>query len=133
MTSRNRNLAFAAPRQAAGFTLLEMLVVILVMSLIMGMLAAYGPQKSHWLETRGAAQNLAGAMAEARGRAIATGTPVALKLPAVPEWLTETASGPITFEPDGSATGGTVTLTEQARSITVTVDWLTARVGVHEE
>jgi general secretion pathway protein H len=116
----------------SGFTLLEMLIVIVVMSLIMGMLAAYGPQKSHWLETRGAAQNLAGAMAEARGRSIASGTPVTLKLPAVPNWLTETASGPIIFQPDGSATGGTVTLTEQARSIAVTVDWLTARVSLHE-
>jgi general secretion pathway protein H len=125
MTSRNNE---------SGFTLLEMLIVILVMSLIMGMLAAYGPQKSHWLETRGAAQTLAAAMAEARGQAIATGAPVTLTLPKIPDWLTETVTGgPIIFEPDGSSTGGTVTLDEQGRRIAVTADWLTARVTLHEE
>jgi general secretion pathway protein H len=117
----------------SGFTLLEMLIVILVMSLIMGMMAAYGPQKSHWLETRGAAQDLAAAMAQARGQAIATGLPVTLSPPKTPAWLTETATGPIIFEPDGSATGGTITLEDQGRRIAVTADWLTARVTLHED
>jgi general secretion pathway protein H len=126
MISRNKE---------AGFTLLEMIVVIVIMGLIMGLVGEYGPQKSHWLETRGAAQAVAQAMAQARGQAIATGQPVALKLPSVPGWLTETvnASAPMMFEPDGSSTGGVVTLDDQGRRIDVTADWLTARVSVHAQ
>jgi general secretion pathway protein H len=124
MTSRNSQ---------AGFTLLEMIVVIAIMGLILGLVSEYGPQKDHWLQTRGAAQAVVEAMTTARGRAIASGAPVALALPAVPGWLAETVdTSPITFEPDGSSTGGTVTLDDHGRRIDVTADWLTARVTVHE-
>jgi general secretion pathway protein H len=117
----------------AGFTLLEMLIVILVMSLILALLAGYGPPKSRWAETRGAAQAVAEAMEAARGRAITGGAPVILPLPAVPAWLVERVTAPegqIVFEPDGSASGGTVVLDDGGRRIAVTADWLTGRVRV---
>jgi len=120
----------------AGFTLLEMLVVIAVMGVIMGMVITFGPVKSHWLETKGAAQTVAGAMAQARGTAITTGQPAAFHLPPLPPWLgvsVTAANGAILFEPDGSCTGGTVVLDDSGRRIDITADWLTARITIHAE
>jgi general secretion pathway protein H len=115
-----------------GFTLLEMLIVILVMGLIMAMLAGYGPPKSKWLETKAAARGVAAAMVFARGQAIATGQPAQVVLPKVPDWLGETVSGPITFEPDGSSSGGSVVLDDHGRDLTVTADWLTGQARLSE-
>jgi len=113
---------------------MEMLVVIVIMSLILGLLTAYGPDRSHWLETRGAAQTIAAAMTQARGRAIATGAPVSVRLPPEPAWMAVTVTPPaIVFEPDGSSTGGTVVLAEAGRAIAVSADWLTGRVRIDEK
>jgi general secretion pathway protein H len=133
ITRFQRNRAKFEAASEAGFTLLEVIVVIVIMGLIMGLVAEYGPQKDHWLQTRGAAQAVAEAMLRSRGQAIASGQPVALKLPSLPGWLTETVSGPVVFEPDGSSTGGMVTLDDQGRRIDVSADWLTARISVHED
>jgi general secretion pathway protein H len=122
MTSPNKNTG-----KDSGFTLLEMLIVILVMGLIMAVLAGYGPPKSHWLETKAAARGVAAAMVTARGQAITSGEAVTVSLPKVPNWLGETVSGPITFEPDGSSSGGTVVLDDNGRELTVTADWLTGQ------
>jgi general secretion pathway protein H len=129
MTSRNK-------LSDSGFTLLEMLVVIAVMGLIMGLVVTFGPAKNHWLETKGAAQSVAGAMAQARGAAITSGQPAAFRLPALPPWLdvsVAATNGAIIFEPDGSSTGGTVVLDDSGRRIDITADWLTARITVHAE
>jgi general secretion pathway protein H len=129
MTSRNNS-------PQAGFTLLEMLVVIAVMGLIMGLVVTFGPAQNHWLETKGAAQSVATAMAQARGAAITTGQPAALRLPALPPWLGVSVtgtSGAIIFEPDGSCTGGTVTLNDAGRRVGITADWLTARITINAE
>jgi general secretion pathway protein H len=130
----------AAPRQArhslaaqAGFTLLEMLVVIAVMALILALVTQFGPARSHRLEAQAAAQNIANAMRTARGRAIAQGQPVKLVLPAVPGWLSVTVQAPaggIIFAPDGSASGGRVRLDGGGQDLTVSADWLSGRVRV---
>ena len=117
----------------AGFTLLEMIVVIAVMGLLLAMVADYGQPRSHWLETRAAAQRVAEAMQHTRGKAIETGQPVAVALPHFPAWLNvtvQTHRRGIVFEPDGSAIGGYVMLDENGRKIIVTADWLTGRVSV---
>lgn len=118
---------------ASGFTLLEMLVVVAVMGLILAMVAGFGPPHSGWLETRAAAQRVAEAMQNARGRAIASGRPVAFVLPHLPGWLhvsVKAGSSGIVFEPDGSALGGRVRLDDKGRAITIAADWLTGRVSV---
>lgn len=124
MTSRNNS---------AGFTLIEMIVVIAVLGLVIAMLVQYGPLKDRWAATQGAAATVAAAMEQARGRAISSGAPVTVALPALPDWLGVAVSAPpggIVFEPDGSATAARVVLDDGGRRITVATDWLTGRVSV---
>lgn len=121
-----------ANRQA-GFTLIEMLVVVVLLGLVIAVLANAGPPRDRWLRTQAAAAATAGAMHAAAGRAIATGQPVALVLPPLPDWLGVEMRGPaggIVFQPDGSSSGGMVTLSDAGRAITVSTDWLTGRIGV---
>jgi general secretion pathway protein H len=134
MTSRNSH---------AGFTLLEMLVVVAVMGLALLLLTAYGQPHSHRLQTEAAARQVAEAMRSARGLAITRGQPVTLAMPQLPAWLHVAIAAPkggIVFSPDGSASGGTVLLdgdpqgfdsgSADGKPITVSVDWLTGRVQV---
>ncbi len=124
MISRNR--------PDSGFTLMEMLVVIAVMALILLLVTGYGPPRSHRLEAQAAAQQVAAAMRNARGQAIAQGRPVALILPRTPAWLSVTIQPPggIVFAPDGSASGGRVRLAGDGRDIAITADWLTGQVQI---
>lgn len=119
-------------RKDAGFTLLEMLVVIAVMGAALLLLTAFGPPRSHRLEARGAAQQVAEAMREARGRAIAQGHTVTVTLPRLPGWLAVSVQAPpggIVFAPDGSASGGQVVLDGDGQESVISTDWLTG--GVH--
>jgi general secretion pathway protein H len=117
----------------AGFTLLEMIVVIAVMGLAMLLIAGYGQPKDQWLQTQSAARKVADAMRTARGQAIAQDQPVAFAMPVLPKGLKVAVQAPansILFEPDGSASGGSVRLSDAGRAIIVTADWLTGRVQI---
>jgi general secretion pathway protein H len=117
----------------AGFTLMEMLVVIAVMALILLLVTGYGPPRSHRLEAQAAARQVAEAMRAARGRAIAQGQPMGLILPHLPGWLAVSVQAPpggIVFAPDGSASGGQVRLDGEGQDVAVTADWLTGRVQI---
>ncbi len=116
----------------AGFTLLEMIVVIAVMGLTLLLLADYGQPRNRWLETQAAARQVAAAMRAARGGAIVQGRPEALVLPHLPPWLAVSVQAPpggIVFAPDGSASGGQVVL-GSGKDIVVSADWLTGRVQI---
>jgi general secretion pathway protein H len=120
------------PQPDAGFTLLEMTVVIAVMALVLLLITNYGRPDSHFLEEQATAQHIAQTMRAARGRAIAQGQPVPFILPRVPAWLAVSIQAPkggIVFAPDGSASGGRVLLDGDGRTIMITADWLTG--GVH--
>ncbi len=122
------------PSPFAGFTLMEMIVVIAVLGLVLGVLSAFAPPRSHWLQTVAAGDAVAADMRGAQARAISTGAPVAWRAPTEPAWMNMTVTAPpggIVFEPDGSATGGGVTLTSGGRQVVVTADWLTGRIQVH--
>ena len=109
-----------------------MLVVIAIMGLVLAMLTSFRQPKSQWLQTQTAAREVAQAMREARGEAIAEGHPVAPLLPHLPADIAMTVQAPpggIVFAPDGSASGGQILLGNEGKQITVNIDWLTGRVA----
>ncbi|HYC15532.1 MAG TPA: GspH/FimT family pseudopilin, partial [Stellaceae bacterium] len=63
-------------------------------------------------------------------RALPTGVRASL-LTAAGERIAEAAAG-IRFFPDGSSTGGRVTLARDGRKIEIAVDWLTGRIALQE-
>jgi general secretion pathway protein H len=137
----------------AGFTLIEVLVVLVILGLTVALVLARGPARSPRLEARAAASEVAQTLRLGRSRAIADDRPAAVTLDVSSHWLTldgvRQAALPVAlplaalmadgsrprravfeFASDGSATGGTVALGSGARRLLVTVDWLTGRVDV---
>lgn len=144
-------------RGSAGFTLIEMIVVLAVLGLALALVASYGPPASGGLSLRGAASELAGGLREARAQAIAGGHPVGLTIDLAQHgW--RVGQGPVTplpegiqvrvltvvgeatgsvgrilFLPDGSSTGGRIELSGANRQMQVGVDWLSGRVSSVEQ
>lgn len=145
----------------AGFTLLELLLVLAVLGLLAGLVVAYLPTGSTRTEVVATARDVASGLRRARGAAIAGNMPVAFVLDvknrsyrvgkAAPVRLAKDialtidtarsevseagdgAAGGIRFFPDGSATGGRISLRgagERPAVAVVTVDWITGRVDV---
>jgi general secretion pathway protein H len=144
-------------RPAGGFTLIEILVVLAILGFALTLIAAYKAPWSAALDLKGTAAAVAQQLRLARAEAIARDRPVEFALdlahrsyrvgdgPAHPlpahlaiRLLTIAGeqSGPgaaaIRFNPDGSATGGRISLSADHRQIAVGVDWLTGRVSVAE-
>jgi general secretion pathway protein H len=147
-------LARAGARQD-GFTLIEVLVVLLIVGMALGLVLTRGPPRSPALQARTAIRELAQDLRLARGRAIALDRPVGVTLDAAahgwrldgspPRALPPTLNvamltvaslspapeaGRIVFAPDGSSSGGKIDLSGANLRMRVTVDWLTGRVGV---
>ena len=151
MTSRNKK----GRNRDAGFTLVEVLVVLAVVGLALGVVALRGPQRSPALDLRAAAGTVAETLRLARSRAVAgnrtvgvafdvagpslrldgatpRGLPPGIAM-AVTATLGNTAGGrlgAIQFAPDGSSSGGRVVLQGGGRRTQVGVEWLTGRVSV---
>lgn len=145
--------------KVSGFTLFELLVVLAIVALMMALvpplLSGLGPGT----ELRGAARQLAAGLRAARNMAIVhqqqarllvdldqrhfqvTGnrrkvslpTGVAIKLYTAQSELVDATTANIRFFPDGSATGGHITLSDGRIHYTVSVDWLTGRITVAEQ
>ncbi len=140
---------------AAGFTLLEMIIVLVVLGLVAGLALGRGQQRSRGLDARAAVEQVVQTLRQARGAAIATNLPVVVmvngerrtlgvagarpvQLP--PEFALTAAEGfnpqltpkltGIRFAPTGSSSGGRILLADGKRRIQVGVDWLTGRVSV---
>jgi general secretion pathway protein H len=144
-------------RSKAGFTLIEVIVVLAVLSLGLALLTMRGPPRSAALEIRAAAGEMAQALRLARAQSIARNAPVRVVLdPARGAWAVDGAAarvlppgivlalrvaetetlgdrlGAIRFAPDGSSTGGVIELADDHRRLQIGVDWLSGRVTLAE-
>jgi general secretion pathway protein H len=129
-------------RRQAGFTLLEVIVVMAILGLVLGLAGLYGPMRSARLDLDVAARDLAGSLQLARSRAIAQNRPVTVTLDATsysldgapPRPLAATVAAAdrrsIAFAPHGGSAGGAVVLQAGDRRAAVQVEWLTGRVSI---
>lgn len=132
---------------AAGFTLIEVTVVLVVLGLLVGIVVARGPAHSTALDARGTASAIAETLRGARARAIAANRDIAFHLdpgrhgfvadgaplrvvPPDVQVVVSGAPGRIVFAADGSSSGGLVAVAGGGRRILVKVDWLTGRVSI---
>ncbi len=147
-----------SPRTQGGFTLIELLVVLLIMGALITLAPAAFHNIAPGLEMKAAAREVAGAMRQARGQAIRDNREAVVLIdternvyrlgqdarvhalnPAFQVSLVTAASeqlddtrGRIRFFPDGTSTGGRVTLSRNDRKFDITVDWLTGLVAISE-
>lgn len=125
------------------------MVVLAVLGLLLALLLGRGPVRSPILDLRAAAGQVAQGLRVARSQAIAANRVVAFTLDAaghgfrldggtvqpLPIDVAARLALPggvlaIRFAPDGSASGGEVSLAAGGRAMRVAVDWLTGRVSV---
>ncbi len=145
-------------RTQSGFTLIELLVVMLIMGALITLAPAAFHRIAPGLEMKAAAREVAGVLRQARGQAIRDNRETAVLIDAAKkvyrlgrgardhalsaalqvslvtaasEQLDDTR-GRIRFFPDGTSTGGRVTLSRDDRKFDITVDWLTGLVAISE-
>jgi general secretion pathway protein H len=130
-------------RDQAGFTLIEMIVVIVIMALIAGLVIVRRPWHSVGLDTDASVRALTSALRVARSRAIAQDREVSVVTGAIgfsvdgaAPWVLPSgealSAGQVIFTPDGGSSGGVIVLAAGPRRIAVSVNWLTGRVGTQE-
>ena len=128
---------------AAGFTLLETLVVVAIFGLALALATTVLPRRGGSVDVGAAAEGMAARLRLARATAIAQSAPVAIA--PVPGGYSAGATlvtlppgvvlkfldrAPIVFNPEGGSTGGRVLVAGVARQMTLGVDWLTGRVDL---
>ena len=143
-------------RRAGGFTLIELMVVLVIAGLLLTVLPPLFSAALPGVQLKGASREVASALRFARDHAITRQqeSTVTLDLESREYWVSGRErpfslpsglevelftvrseqsgedTGAIRFFPDGSSTGGRVTLGAGERSYAVDVDWLTGRVRV---
>ncbi|MFO1152199.1 MAG: GspH/FimT family pseudopilin [Rhodospirillales bacterium] len=157
MTARTATSSTGEPELVRGFTLLELVVVLIVMALVAAVATPTLIGRSGSTQAQVAAREMAAALRQARSSAIGANVDVAFavdadartyaiegrpphRLPgdlaislivADSERLSRTA-GAIRFFPDGSSTGGDIAVVSAAGTFVVRVDWLTGQVRIDE-
>lgn len=141
-------------RHASGFTLIEMLAVIVLIAIAVSVTAVSLHGRSRG-QLQAAAQRVAAGLRDTRTRAMATGKPqwfpvdlrartfaapgrdprslpagASLHVTSAAEEGTQPGIARIGYYPDGSSSGGNITLGEAHRSLRMDVDWLTGAVTV---
>ncbi|MGF1525321.1 MAG: GspH/FimT family pseudopilin [Candidatus Competibacterales bacterium] len=153
--------AHRRPRSfSRGFTLLELLVVLVIMGLASLVVPPVLSGIGDTLALKGGARQLAAGLRRARSQAVTQQRPVRLMVDLerrqfqldAGRWIDLPAPGVATvalhtaqsevlddqragirFFPDGSATGGHVVLDNGRLAYRVNVDWLTGRVDLQEQ
>ncbi|MDY7532500.1 type II secretion system protein [Pseudomonas sp. Bout1] len=136
------------PALQRGFTLLEMLAVIILISLAAGLVGFGLQQGLRVAKERQAVGQMVGALRSTRAQAIISGTPartvfdleqLSFQAPGRPvrHWpadlqvtvhTAEHAGAAVEFYPDGSSTGGNLLLANGSRRWRIDIGWLTGSV-----
>jgi general secretion pathway protein H len=144
--------------RAAGFTLIEMVMVVAILALMAVLVTVQGTPVSPAVHARAAAQAISGALRSARGEAVSRNRVVTFTLDLAkgsyrwgetpPENLTSdirlalltsqdqlvsSAVGRIRFHPDGSSSGGRVSVAGGDQIWWIGIDWLSGRVSLVEK
>lgn len=143
-------------RTSQGFTLLELMVVLVIMVMAYTLAVPIISKVMPGTELKGAARQITAGLRRARSQAITQKVQTTLTLDveqrqftlsgdkrnyALPEKLDislltaqselqQAKIGSIRFYPDGSSTGGRITLASGALQYAVSVDWLTGQVTI---
>lgn len=146
-------------RKDSGFTLIELMVVLVVAALLAGVAVPNMMPAIAAMRMRAAAGDIASALRYVRGQALSHGreatffldveknfyrvsgrhksyglpSSVKLELFTAEQELGGEAGGNIRFYPDGSATGGRVTLVAGNKKNVVDVNWLTGAIVLRDE
>lgn len=119
----------ATGKSEAGFTLLEMLVVLAVTALVSGLGWPVAERAIAGAQFRAIAAGAEAELIETRARAISASAPATFTPPHGTEgarW--SLPRGGIVFHPDGSASGGEVSLMLEGRKLRFTIDGATGAV-----
>ena len=145
-------------RAQRGFTLLELMLVLVIAAASYVLVIRFTGSGVSGAELKSAARTVAAGLRAARSDAIATQDSaslmldlerrviqvsgshrpyalpdrVDLKLYTAQSEIVDERQGAIRFYPDGSSTGGRVTIASKERQFLVDVDWLTGRVTIKE-
>jgi general secretion pathway protein H len=145
-------------RKSAGFTLLEIVIVLVLAVVIYALILGVPLRGGKSADLKYAARTLASGLRQAQTTAMATrrdatltvdleqkeyqvqGDKEAHKLPddidlklfTAQSEVTSDKRGAIRFYPDGSSTGGRITVSSGERKFLVDVDWLTGRVSIED-
>jgi general secretion pathway protein H len=144
--------------RSGGFTLLEVIVVLVIAAIAYTIMLGVPGRGTSAADLKASARSLASGLRTAQTTAMATrrdalltldmeshefqvsGTQEPRKLPEKVDLQLYTAQseissdkrGSIRFYPDGSSTGGRITVSSGERKYLVDVDWLTGRVTIQE-
>jgi len=146
-----------ARRRASGFTLIELMAVLVLLALAMTAVTFSFSKSLQSAKIRGASRDLVAALRYTRGQAIVKGKQevlllnlddnsynapgknsiklpkgMGLRLTTAESELTGGNSGGIRFFPDGSSTGGHISVFQGQREWRVNVAWLTGDIALDE-
>ena len=158
MISRSDASATSRPSAAAGFTLIEMIVVLAIAGIAMSIVAANRTPVSAATESRAAARSIYEALRAARSEALVSNRDVSftvdvahrsyawgqrapsylpnrlqLTLLTSTEKVIDGSVGQIRFDPDGGASGGRVVVTGGEHVWWVGVDWISGHVSIADK
>jgi general secretion pathway protein H len=145
-------------RKSAGFTLLEIVIVLVLAVVIYSLILGVPLRGGKSADLKYAARTLASGLRQAQTTAMATRRDatltvdleqkeyqvqgdkevhklpddIDLKLYTAQSEVTGEKKGAIRFYPDGSSTGGRITVSSGERKFLVDVDWLTGRVSIED-